>query len=168
MLLTNACFPNLIDRALLFHTWPGSESSLRPTQPSISPNSYFVFWPCQIACRVLVPQPGIEPRPPTVEALSPNHWTTSEIPKSFFKNVNYSHFWEIWILNTGIWLLLKNQEIWGLYSHALWRDQVRWLQLPGFHNCQHPRVSSVHWLWGHWLNCSSSWVCHRCCFVSWH
>ena len=31
-------------------------------------------------CRLLVPQPGIEPRPLTVKARSPNHWTTRGIP----------------------------------------------------------------------------------------
>ena len=29
---------------------------------------------------ILVPQPGIEPVPPEVEAQCPNHWTTREIP----------------------------------------------------------------------------------------
>ena len=29
---------------------------------------------------ILVPQPGIEPTPPGVEAQSPNHWTTREVP----------------------------------------------------------------------------------------
>ena len=37
--------------------------------------------PCCAACRVLVPQPQIEPKPPTVEAWSLNHWTTREVPK---------------------------------------------------------------------------------------
>ena len=31
-------------------------------------------------CGILVPQPGIEPTPPAVEAQSLNHWTTSEVP----------------------------------------------------------------------------------------
>ena len=38
-----------------------------------------VFWPCHEACRVLVPQPGIEPMPPAVEAWSLNHWTAREV-----------------------------------------------------------------------------------------
>ena len=29
---------------------------------------FFYFWPCHGACEVLVPQPGIEPLPPAVEA----------------------------------------------------------------------------------------------------
>ena len=44
-----------------------------------------VFWPPNEACRILVPQPGIEPVPPAVEVQSPNHWTTKEVLSlSFF------------------------------------------------------------------------------------
>ena len=42
--------------------------------------SIFVFWPCPTACRILVPQPGMEPMPPAVEACSLNHSTTREVP----------------------------------------------------------------------------------------
>ena len=37
------------------------------------------FWPHYVACWILVPQPGIEPVLPAVEAWSPNHWTASEV-----------------------------------------------------------------------------------------
>ena len=30
----------------------------------------FLFWPHYAACKILVPQPGIEPTPPAVEAQS--------------------------------------------------------------------------------------------------
>ena len=33
------------------------------------------FLPCQTACGILIPQPGITPVPPAVEACSPNHGT---------------------------------------------------------------------------------------------
>ena len=39
----------------------------------------FVFWP-HTACRVLLPQPTIEPMAPTLGAWHLNHWTTREIP----------------------------------------------------------------------------------------
>ena len=39
-----------------------------------------LFWLCHEACGTLVPQPGIEPAPPAVEARSPNHWTAREVP----------------------------------------------------------------------------------------
>ena len=35
---------------------------------------------------VELPQPGIEPVPPAVEAQSLNHWTTREVPIPLFKN----------------------------------------------------------------------------------
>ena len=34
------------------------------------------MWPCDI----LAPQPGMEPRPPALEAWSPNYWTAREVP----------------------------------------------------------------------------------------
>ena len=40
----------------------------------------FLFWPHRGACGILVPCPEIEPMPPAVEAQSPNHWTTREVP----------------------------------------------------------------------------------------
>ena len=42
---------------------------------------FFFFWPYHKACGILVPQPGIDPRPSPVKARSPNHWTTGEFPK---------------------------------------------------------------------------------------
>ena len=32
-------------------------------------------WLCHVACEILVPQPGTEPRPKAVKVLSINHWT---------------------------------------------------------------------------------------------
>ena len=39
----------------------------------------FSFWPHHMTCWILVPQPGIEPSPPTLELLSLNHWTPREV-----------------------------------------------------------------------------------------
>ena len=36
------------------------------------------------ACRILDPQPGIEPAPPALEAWSLNHWTAMEVPIPWF------------------------------------------------------------------------------------
>ena len=33
-----------------------------------------------MACGILVPQPGIEPVSPALEAWHCNHWTTKEVP----------------------------------------------------------------------------------------
>ena len=35
-------------------------------------------WPCHLTFRILVPLPGIKPRPTAVKALSLNHWTAKE------------------------------------------------------------------------------------------
>ena len=43
---------------------------------------YLLFWPYCVACRILVPRPGTEPRPMAVKAPSPNHWTAREIPRN--------------------------------------------------------------------------------------
>ena len=44
------------------------------------------FWPHHSACRILVPQPGMEPRPSAVRVQSSNHWTAWEFPPTaYFK-----------------------------------------------------------------------------------
>ena len=46
-----------------------------------------------MACGILVPQPGFEPRPLAVKAWSPNHWTAREFLKYFknYPNVTQRH-----------------------------------------------------------------------------
>ena len=39
-----------------------------------------LFMLCRVACGILVPRPGIEPRATAVKARSPNHWTAREVP----------------------------------------------------------------------------------------
>ena len=39
----------------------------------------FFFLPHHMACRILLPWPGIKPMPHAVEAWSLNHWTTREV-----------------------------------------------------------------------------------------
>ena len=38
------------------------------------------FLPCRVACRILVPQPGIKPVLPALGAQSLNCWTTRDVP----------------------------------------------------------------------------------------
>ena len=38
-----------------------------------------------MAYRILIPRPGMDLRTPAVEALSPNHWTTREVPENILK-----------------------------------------------------------------------------------
>ena len=66
-----------------------------PRPPPIHPPAplYFIiylfiyFWPRCLACGILVPQPGIQPVPPAVEAWSLNHWTAREVPSPPLLNV---------------------------------------------------------------------------------
>ena len=39
----------------------------------------FIYWLCQEACGILVPQLGTEPIPPAVDMQNLNHWTTREV-----------------------------------------------------------------------------------------
>ena len=48
------------------------------SEEGLSVSTFFCL--CRAACGILVPRPGIEPRPSAVKALSPNQWTTREVP----------------------------------------------------------------------------------------
>ena len=56
------------------------------TLPPAQRINFFFFWPCHVACGILVSQPGIEIVPPALEAQSLNHWTTREVSQSIFTN----------------------------------------------------------------------------------
>ena len=45
---------------------------------------HFAFWLCHVACGILVPRPGTEPRATAVKAPSPNHWTARAFPPNIF------------------------------------------------------------------------------------
>ena len=40
----------------------------------------FFFWPCHAACKIFLPEPGIEPMPLVMAAQSLNHQATREVP----------------------------------------------------------------------------------------
>ena len=55
-----------------------------------------------VACGILVPQPGMEPMPPAVEAWSLNQWTAREVPKNnFWKSVCNVRARCGWMSNAG-------------------------------------------------------------------
>ena len=57
-------------------------------------SSFFFFWPHWVACRVLVPRPGIEPVPPALGVWSLNHWIAREFPPfPHFMLIPESHSW---------------------------------------------------------------------------
>ena len=41
---------------------------------------FFFFLLCRTACGILVPQLGVKPVRPAVQAQSLNHWTSKEVP----------------------------------------------------------------------------------------
>ena len=54
---------------------------------------FFFFCLRPAACRILVPQPGIKPMPPAMEAQSLNHWTTRDVPNmAYFKYLDHRLF----------------------------------------------------------------------------
>ena len=58
-----------------------------------------------VACGILVPRPGIEPVLPAVEAQSPNHWTTREVPET-----------HLYMKRAGPWLKQELKVDLGLIS----------------------------------------------------
>ena len=61
------------------------QSSLCYTVGPVGYLFYLFFWSCRVACGILVPQPGIKPVPPALEAQSVNHWTTKGVLVICFK-----------------------------------------------------------------------------------
>ena len=50
---------------------------------------FFSFFFGHVAYGILVPRPGIEPRPSAMKVRSANHWTAREFPsKSIFKEAS--------------------------------------------------------------------------------
>ena len=73
---------------LLLNSRPRAKTWKQPKCPLtdewIKKMWFLFFWPRCTAYGILVPQPGIEPVPPAVEAWSLNHWTTREVPKTWY------------------------------------------------------------------------------------
>ena len=57
-------------------TWLSNQTTKGASQ------NFFFFWPRHAAYGIIVLRPGTEPRPATVTAWSPTHWTTREFPAS--------------------------------------------------------------------------------------
>ena len=67
-----------------------------------------------MACGILVPLPGIEPRPSAVKAQSPNHWTTREFPQPDFKlyrTLNLPFSPSIAVLSPSFFLLTQPDPV---------------------------------------------------------
>ena len=55
---------------------------------------FFFFWPQHMACGILFPQPGIEPKPSALKVGSSNYWTSRE----FLSNLCYTVFYNVLLL----------------------------------------------------------------------
>ena len=70
--------------------------------------NFFFFWPCRMACGILVPQLGIKPMPSAVKVQSPNHWTGREFPKGTILQKRW-HFNWVWMNEQN--LVSKRREV---------------------------------------------------------
>ena len=70
--------------------WGGSRL-LHLLRPCLSLFIFIVVWLYCLAYEILVPQPGIEPRPSAVKVQSLNHWTTREFPTLIFKVQSFAY-----------------------------------------------------------------------------
>ena len=69
---------------------------------------YFSGGPHHVACRILVPQPGIEPKAPAVEVWCLSHWTVTEVPHNTLCSKG---FWQRPLGSVGLaWLLSLTQS----------------------------------------------------------
>ena len=57
-----------------------------------------LLWAHCVACGILVPWPGIEPRSSAVRMQCPNHWATREFPRNYAEESSHHAAW-IWPLS---------------------------------------------------------------------
>ena len=50
---------------------------------------FFLIWPNYVACRILVPQPGMDPVPPALKVQSLNHGPPGKPPTVKFQGAEY-------------------------------------------------------------------------------
>ena len=89
----------------------------------------FLFLAHCMACRILVPRPGIEPGPSAVKVPSLNHWTAREFPVSFFLNVSkgYIMFSWLFVVWSHQWSFCKSPVFVCLFVFAFSsREGSRW------------------------------------------
>ena len=90
-------------------------------------NFIIIFWSHYVACRIIVPRPGIEPTPLEVEAWSLNHWTDREVPTilsvpsshpilSLYSTYHYLKLGHLLIFLTGLEYKLHENRAFSLSS----------------------------------------------------
>ena len=83
--------------------------------------SFFFCWPCQEACRILVPWSGIEPSPSALTVWSPNLWTIMGFP--FLSCKNSLHILNTWPLSANIFSH-SGGRLFTLLKNALWNTTI--------------------------------------------
>ena len=74
--------PNDLDLTSFSINFLSSCSGIQPRIPTLHIAMGFLFSPYHVTCSILVPWPGLNPRPPG--SLSHNHWTAREDPAMGF------------------------------------------------------------------------------------
>ena len=82
-----------------------------------------MFFPGRVACRNLVPWPGIKPMPPAGEKCSLNHWTSRKVPEHLLIFFLIFIYLAMPGLSCGTWDL--QSLLWQVGSSSLTRD---WIQ----------------------------------------
>ena len=98
----------------------------------------FLFsWPCQAACGILVPWPGIKLSPPALEAESLNYWTTKEVP---LNDIVKLKLWQL-LMNT-----IQSSSVQSLSCVRLYDPMNR--STPGLpvHHQLPEFTQTVHWV----------------------
>ena len=82
-----------------------------------------------VACRMLVPRPGIKPSPAAVEAQNLNHWTARKVPEKGLSSLspNMMKLWPlIWLTSAYICLCLRERN--------RQRQMLAWKKRTSFNN----------------------------------
>ena len=96
----------------------------------------FVFWPCRVACGILVLRAGIKPTPPALEAWDLNCWTAREVSVSAVGGSSCCSFTDIPVLFPLLWHChLPAPSLvsrFMLLFHRWLFEHAGWLSLPLF------------------------------------
>ena len=84
----------------------------------------FCFWPCFMACEILIPWPRTESRSLALKAVSPNNWTAREFPLFSLK-------WE-------------NSATWPVNSWNGQQNSIKILDEPGLTDYNYARICLLH------------------------
>ena len=97
----------------------------------------FFFWLHWASCRIIVPLPGIELMPPTLEAQSHNHWAAREVPILIFYYLFYKIYRYSWTFDGSIHNFSTLEK-----QYAFSRNHTSHFEFWSF-----PRLAILSWYW---------------------